>query len=52
MYRTKISKDSGFESRVGFTMTHWPNGKAFDYEVYFLFFARISFADRDNETAA
>ena len=30
---TELSKDSGFESRVGFTMTHWPNGKAFDYDV-------------------
>ena len=35
---TELSKDSGFESRVGFTMTHWPNGKAFDYEVYFFYF--------------
>ena len=35
---TELSKDSGFESRVGFIMTHWPNGKAFDYEVYFFTF--------------
>ena len=32
----RISEDSGFDSRAGFSETRWPNGKASDYEVSFL----------------